>query len=75
VLCKLEASGGAPLAVVKKYQSIRESETEHLVGEATRIILSSLNPKYENIELKKGDEVRIIGILESITEQTLEAED
>ena len=68
VLCKLEASGGAPLAVVKKYQSIRESETEHLVGEATRIILSSLNPKYENIELNEGDEVRIIGIFEKVTE-------
>jgi len=63
VLCRVETTAGIPMAVVKRYQSIRRPSQDSL-GEAVKIILSSLNTKYENIELTEGEEFKILGIYE-----------
>lgn len=65
VLCKVETIAGNPMAVVKRYQSIRRA-TQDSLGEAVKIILSSLNTKYENIELTEGEGLKILGIYEKI---------
>ncbi len=53
------------MAVLKKYQSIRHPSQES-IGEASKIILSSLNSKYEDIELTEGDQFSILGIYERV---------
>ena len=68
VLCSIGSVAGAPLAVVKRYQSIR-LPSQDSIGEAVKITLSSLNPRYEDIELTKGEELRILGIFESVVSQ------
>lgn len=68
VLCKVETAAGTPMAIVKRYQSIRLPSQDSL-GEAVKIILSSLNSKYENIELKEGEEFKILGIYERTISQ------
>jgi phage repressor protein C with HTH and peptisase S24 domain len=65
VLCRVETTSGNPMAVVKRYQSIRRPSHDSL-GEAVKIILSSLNTKYENIELREGEGLKILGIYERI---------
>ena len=65
VLCRVDAIGGTPMAVVKRYQSIRYPSEESL-GEASKIILSSTNSKYDDIELTEGGQVRILGIYERV---------
>jgi SOS-response transcriptional repressor LexA len=65
VLCRLGLSGGVPMAIVKRYKSFRKSSEDSL-GKASKIVLSSLNHKYEDIELKEGDEIKIIGIFERV---------
>jgi phage repressor protein C with HTH and peptisase S24 domain len=65
VLCSIGSVGGAPLAVVKRYQSIR-LPSQDSIGEAVKITLSSLNTRYEDIELTGGEELRIIGIFEGV---------
>jgi phage repressor protein C with HTH and peptisase S24 domain len=65
VLCSIGSVGGAPLAVVKRYQSIR-LPSQDSIGEAVKITLSSLNTRYEDIELTEGEELRIIGIFEGV---------
>jgi hypothetical protein len=51
------------MAVVKRYQSMRRPSQEYL-GKAVKIILSSLNTKYEAIELTEGEGFEILGIYE-----------
>jgi len=63
ILCRVETTAGSPMAVVKRYQSIRRRSQDSL-GEAVKIILSSLNTKYKNIELTEGEEFKILGIYE-----------
>jgi hypothetical protein len=65
VLCRIGSVGGAPLAVVKRYQSIRLPSRD-FIGEAVKITLSSLNTRYKDIELTEGEELRIIGIFERV---------
>lgn len=65
VLCRLEPFTGAPMAVIKVYHSKREPTQEPL-GEAKEIILSSSNSAYEDIELHEGDDLKILGIFESV---------
>ena len=61
VLCRIAEYGGAPVAVLKRYRSIREANSG-AIGKALKIILSSTNSEHEDIELTEGDEVRILGI-------------
>ncbi len=65
VLCKIDPLAGIPMAVVKRYQSIRHPSQES-IGEASKIILSSLNSKYEDIELTEDDQLSILGIYERV---------
>ena len=65
VLCRVDAGGGVPIAVVKRYQSVRQPSEESL-GAASKIILSSINTNYDDIELTEGDELRILGIYERV---------
>ena len=65
VLCRVSEQGGAPVAVVKRYRSVRQANAEHL-GEAEKIILSSSNPGYDDITLREGDEVEILGVFERV---------
>jgi SOS-response transcriptional repressor LexA len=65
VLCRIAEFGGAPLAVVKRYSSIREANEDYL-GKAEKIILSSTNPAYEDIVLTEGDEIQILGVFERV---------
>ena len=69
VLCRLMEYGGAPLAVVKRYRSYREPDPGSL-GEAVKIVLSSSNPAYEDIELTEGYEIHILGIFERIISES-----
>lgn len=68
VLCRLEPLTGASMAVIKIYQSMRE-QAEEFIGEATKVILSSSNSTYKDIELKEGDELKILGIFESVVSE------
>jgi SOS-response transcriptional repressor LexA len=65
VLCRIKEYGGAPLAVVKRYRSTRQSSSES-IGEAMKVVLSSSNPNYQEIELQEGDEIQILGIFERV---------
>jgi uncharacterized protein len=69
VLCMIASVGGAPLAVVKRYQSIRRPSQDS-IGEAVKITLSSLNSRYEDIELTHGEELRILGVYERVIPQS-----
>ncbi len=56
VLCQTSTiAGGAPalVAVIKRYQSAR-SATNDSIGEAQRIVLSSINPDHKPIVLTEG---------------------
>ena len=57
--------GGAPLAILKRYKSIRQASSAS-IGEAMKIVLSSSNPKYRDIEIQEGDEIQILGIFERV---------
>ena len=64
VLCRIAGfAGDEPIAVVKRYRSARAAGAD-TIGEATAIVLSSLNEKHEDIVLTSGDQVSIIGIFE-----------
>lgn len=66
VLCRVDSlTGGGPVAVVKKYRSFREMSDDG-IGEAELIVLSSLNPAYEDIRLKEGDGLEVLGVFEYI---------
>ena len=64
VLCKWEQfAGDAPLGLIKKYKSARTSSQDG-AGEAKAIVLSSVNEACDDIILKEGDEVTVLGIFE-----------
>ena len=66
VLCRIEGfAGDAPLAVIKRYQSKRVISPDS-IGEAEKIVLSSLNPTHKPIEITEGDEFSILGIFERV---------
>ncbi len=66
VLCRMASfAGSAPLTVIKHYQS-RRAETPDSIGEAQEIVLSSLNPEHEPIELTEGQEFSILGVFERV---------
>ena len=65
VLCRVDTVAGVSSAVVKQYTSIRRPSEDSL-GEASEIILSSLNPKYDDIVLTGGEGFRILGIYERV---------
>lgn len=68
VLCRIEGfAGDAPLALIKLYQSERKFAPDTL-GEAKKIVLSSLNPSHPPLEIKKGEEFSILGIFERLIE-------
>jgi hypothetical protein len=68
VLCRIEGfAGDAPLALIKLYHSERESSADTL-GEAKKVILSSLNASHPPIEIKSGEDFSILGIFERLIE-------
>jgi len=68
VLCRIGGfAGDAPMAIIKTYHSERTPSAE-ILGEARRIVLSSLNPAHKPIEIKEGDEFSIVGIFERLIE-------
>ncbi len=68
ILCQVdEFAGEAPVALIKQYRSAR-ARSESL-GEATAIVLSSLNEKHEDIVLTEGEHFSVIGVFERIIEE------
>jgi hypothetical protein len=66
VLCKISGFvGDAPIAIIKQYNSVRAYSSDSL-GEAKKIILSSLNPAHAPIEITDGEEFSILGIFERL---------
>src|SRR5207248_4272288 len=64
VLCRIGGfAGDAPLAVIKRYRSARRPG-EGTIGEASTIVLSSLNEKHEDIVLTHGEHLSILGVFE-----------
>ena len=71
VLCRIgEFAGDDPVAVVKRYRSARAAGVD-TIGEATAIILSSLNEKHEDIVLRHDDHLAVIGILERVVDEKI----
>ena len=69
VLCKIpEYSGGASIAIIKKYQSFRIGDSDS-IGETKKIILSSINPDHLAIEIVEGEEFETIGIFVRVVEK------
>jgi phage repressor protein C with HTH and peptisase S24 domain len=67
VLCVVEGfAGSASLAVIKKYESTRTPSEADTIGEAQSILLTSLNPAHEPIELTEGQEFSILGVFERV---------
>lgn len=68
ILCQISGfAGDAPVALIKRYRSAR-ARSESL-GEATAIVLSSLNEKHEDIVLTEGEHLSIIGVFERVVEE------
>jgi SOS-response transcriptional repressor LexA len=65
VLCRIAEYGGSPVAVVKRYSSLRHPNGDS-PGEAEKIVLSSLNPTHQDIVLTEGDDIQILGIFERV---------
>jgi len=65
VLCRVDTAAGISSAVVKKYKSVRRP-SQDLLGEASEVVLSSTNPKYEDIVLTEGDDLAILGVYERL---------
>lgn len=71
VLCLLEGfSGDSPVALIKRYYSIRAKTTEEL-GEAEQIVLSSDNPEHPPILMSEQERVRVLGVFEGVVEDLL----
>jgi DUF2075 family protein/SOS-response transcriptional repressor LexA len=66
VLCQIGGfAGDAPLALIKRYKSARASGRDS-IGEATAIVLSSINPQHEDIVLSGGEGFSIMGLFERV---------
>jgi hypothetical protein len=68
VLCRIDGfAGEAPLAVIKRYKSARTPGPE-TIGPARAVVLSSINEKHEDIVLRNGDQLSIIGVFERVVD-------
>jgi len=68
VLCRIGGfAGDVPMAIIKTYHSERTPSAESL-GEAKRIVLSSLNAAHKPIEITEGGDFSILGIFERLIE-------
>jgi uncharacterized protein len=68
VLCQVDGfAGGAPVALIKRYRSARTPGNQS-IGEASAIVLSSINEEYEDIVLTGGDSFSVVGIFERVVE-------
>lgn len=66
VLCQISGfAGDAPLALIKRYRSARVQGADS-IGKAKAIVLSSINPKHEDIVLSGGDEMSLLGVFERV---------
>lgn len=71
VLCLVEGfSGDSPVALIKRYYSVRAKTTEEL-GEAEQIVLSSDNPEHPPILMSEQERVRVLGVFEGVVEDFL----
>lgn len=61
-----EYAGGAPVALIKRYQSSRRQEPGIELGEAEAIILSSINHKHDPILCFAGDDISVVGVFETV---------
>lgn len=69
VLCLVEEyAGDAPVALIKRYRSVRE-ETPDELGEASSIILDSINPEHGEIVFTNQESVRILGVFEKVVDE------
>ena len=66
VLCQLGGfAGDAPVALIKRYRSARVQGSDSL-GEATSIVLSSINTQHDDIILSGGNDFSILGVFERV---------
>jgi uncharacterized protein len=67
VLCLIEGfAGESPLALIKRYYSIRTGARDRDLGEAEEIILQSENEAHDPIHLAPDEQLRILGIFEAV---------
>lgn len=70
VLCLIEGyAGEAPLALIKRYYSIRVGALDSELGEALEIILQSVNEEHAPIKLAPREQLRILGVFEAVVEE------
>ena len=66
VLCQVGGfAGDAPVALIKRYRSARVQGSDSL-GEATSIVLSSINTQHDDIILSGGNDFSILGVFERV---------
>jgi DUF2075 family protein len=71
ILCQIGGfAGDAPLALIKRYRSARVQGSDS-IGEAKAIVLSSINPKHEDIVLSGGEGMSVLGLFERVVEAQL----
>jgi len=64
VLCRIGGyAGNASVAVIKRYRSARQ-HGQDTIGEASMIVLSSINEKHEDIVVTNGEHLSIMGVLD-----------
>jgi len=74
VLCCLnDFVGESSVAIIKKYRSVRKPD-EDSIGQADTITLESINPTHQDIVLKSGDKMTIMGIFKGVIEEDSEFE-
>jgi hypothetical protein len=56
-------AGDSSVAVIKQYRSARTA-TADSIGEASVIVLSSINEKHEDIVVTDGENLCILGVFE-----------
>jgi DUF2075 family protein len=74
VLCVMhDQTEGTPVAVIKRYHSVRAPNAEGVLF-ARQIVLSSINPKHPPIVLTEGDDLRILGVFEAVVQESEKSE-
>ena len=70
VLCLIERfAGEAPLALIKRYYSVREGALDQELGEASRVLLLSENHAHDPIYMAPDEQLRILGVFELVIEE------